>query len=286
MRDLCLGIADLTIAVESIDDDLDLSPPPAARKFLVRDGSPDLTIRAGWGDEPDPCGEKVFDSGGLWSLFREGASLRYQFASPALGDRPYKVARFPSDFSAGEVRLRRLAPGVREADPLEYPLDELVVTNLLARGRGAEIHAAGIADGGRGFLFVGPSGAGKSTMTRLWMEKGARVLSDDRIVLRGDGGRIRMHGTPWHGEAGLSLPESAPLTAVFFLKKAQEDTLLPARDAEATSRLFAASFPPFHDREGLDFTVQFLGGVARSAPCFVLGFAPGERAVDLIRERF
>ena len=70
--------------------------------------------------------------------------------------------------------------------PLEYPLDELLLQGLLARGRGAEIHACGIADGsGRGLLFVGQSGAGKTTMARLWEgERGITVLSDDRIILR------------------------------------------------------------------------------------------------------
>ena len=82
---------------------------------------------------------------------------------------PYKTALFVPDFSRGHVCLHRPffadAPSV---DPLEYPLDELLVISLLGQGRGVEIHGCGVVDGSSGYLFVGQSGAGKTTIARLW----------------------------------------------------------------------------------------------------------------------
>src|SRR5207237_1133299 len=70
--------------------------------------------------------------------------------------------------------------------PLEYPLDELLITNWLSCGRGVEVHACGLVDReSGGHLFLGHSGAGKSTTTLLWKKlRDVRVLSDDRIILR------------------------------------------------------------------------------------------------------
>ena len=59
--------------------------------------------------------------------------------------------------------------------PLHYPLDELLMVHLLARGRGVEIHGSGIVDAdGYGTLFAGQSGAGKTTMSRLWLSEPGR----------------------------------------------------------------------------------------------------------------
>ena len=85
------------------------------------------------------------------------------------------------------------------AYPLEYPLDELLIINLLAQGRGVEVHAAGVIDPeGCGHLFLGQSGGGKTTISRLWQGvERAEILSDeDRIILRKEAGRIWMYGTP------------------------------------------------------------------------------------------
>ena len=104
--------------------------------------------------------------------------------------------------------------------PLEYPLDELLMIHRLACGEGVEMHAVGIVDeAGLGHLFLGHSGAGKSTTARLWKsESNAQILSDDRIILRVRDGRIWMYGTPWHGDAGIASPESAPLSRLYLLE--------------------------------------------------------------------
>ncbi|HYH46069.1 MAG TPA: hypothetical protein VEG34_10305, partial [Thermoanaerobaculia bacterium] len=48
---------------------------------------------------------------------------------------------------------------------------------------GAVIHGAAVVDGGEALLFAGPSGAGKSTVSRMALERGLALLSDDLNAL-------------------------------------------------------------------------------------------------------
>lgn len=178
--------------------------------------------------------------------------------------------------------------------PLQYPLDELLIINLLARGKGVEVHACGVIDAlGNGHLLVGQSGAGKTTMARLWQpvlgrakgkEDEVTILSDDRIILRKDGNRLWMYGTPWHGDAGFSCSARAPLKQIYLLHRGQKNELVPIGGAAAAARLFACSFPPFYSRAGLDFTLAFFDEVVRTVPCQELRFVPDGNVVKFILE--
>jgi hypothetical protein len=288
-RSLHLSIADIKLALNSTDTTMKLGVTGASNLFLTEEGAGDATLSAAWGllDE-EALGQPLFDSGALWKLYRgENDGFTLRFATPYLGERPYKLARFNHDFTQGEVLLHRPFFGQDNVVfPLEYPLDELWLLNLLARGRGAELHCSGIKDEhGRGILFVGQSGAGKTTMSRLWeAEPGVEILSDDRIVLRSvEDGQYHMYGTPWHGEAELSSPEKAPLAAIFFLRHGERNQLRDLNRAEACARLFSCSFPTYYDAAGLDFTLQFFEKLTSAVPCRELSFVPEREAVELLR---
>ena len=168
--------------------------------------------------------------------------------------------------------------------PLEYPLDELAMMHRLALGDGIEVHALGLADeDGRGYLFLGHSGAGKSTTARLWQQRGVRLLSDDRIILRKQNERIFMYGTPWHGDAGVALPDCAPLSAMFFLEQAPADELVPLSQSKAAAELFARAFVPQYLKSGIQFSLDFADQVTCSVPNSVFRFAPTPGAVEVIR---
>ncbi len=198
-----IKIADLTIALTSEDPALTLPNEGAIAQFLVSDATPDVRVRAAWGELGEVSGEKLFDSGGLWQLYAAKDSRRFHFTTSILGPIPYKMASFDPEFTTGEVLLHRpYFPNGQTVYPLEYPLDELLILHLLAKGRGVEVHACGVVDpAGQGYLFAGQSDAGKTTIARLWQKvEGMTVLSDDRIILRNIEGRLWMYGTPWHGE--------------------------------------------------------------------------------------
>jgi hypothetical protein len=287
-----LKIADITCSVTSADPSAELCIDGATQNFLVPETDPDITIKTRWSDLSGiKCeGPKLFDSGALWQLHRADGAFLFSFSSHVFGPIPYKVAQLQRDFSKGEILLHR--PYFRADEslyPLGFPLDELLFTNFLALGKGTEVHACGVTDShGRGHLFVGQSTAGKTTIARLWEnEPGITVLSDDRIILRRIDNKIWMYGTPWHGEAMLASPSRSPLTAVYFLEKGQKNELISQKASNSISRLFSCSFPPFYNRDALDFTLTFLEDVVKNVPCSELKFIPDKRVVEFIKgERF
>jgi hypothetical protein len=262
----------------------------AMRDFVLQpeDDSVDLLLSIHWADElAPPPGAPLFDSGGVWTLFRGAAGFTFCLHSPALGPQAYKLAVLDAGFTRGRVLLsRRIFEHQPAVYPLEYPLDELLMIHRLALGEGVELHACGLRDEhGRGLLFVGHSGAGKSTTARLWLREGrAGVLSDDRIILRREKGRLWMHGTPWHGDAGVAAPQAAPLDRIYFLEQGERNQILPLGRARAAAELLARSFVPFHSAPGLEFSLNFLAEVARDVPCRIFRFLPDATAVRAIEQ--
>ena len=288
IHNLFVKIADFTIALFSPDPEMKIGLLGATREFLIDEGDPDLKVQAKWGDLSKKNGGKmIFDSGFLWKLYLENDSYEFRFTSPPWGVHPYKIAIFDQEFTTGEVTFQHTYSNRDQSVyPLEYPLDELMINSLLAKGKGVEVHACGVVDFcGNGHLFVGQSEAGKTTIARLWeKEPGTTVLSDDRIILRKRENTIWMYGTPWHGEAGLASPAGAPLTKVYFLNKGHNNELVSQKPANSVSRLFACCFPQFYNHEALDFTLSFLEGVVKNVPCFELSFKPDKSVIELIQE--
>jgi hypothetical protein len=261
----------------------------AMSRFGVPETSADVTIHTTWGELNDENhGRLLFDSGSLWQLYAEETGYRFRLAGVRPGQSTYKIARFNDDFTRGEVVCdpRRIPPG-EPLYPLQYPLDELLLINLLALGRGVEFHACGVSDlEGKGYLFVGHSEAGKTTSARLWQRQSdALLLSDDRVIVREVDGKFWMYGTPWHGEEEISSPRKVELTHIFFLRHGQQNELAPLRRAEAAAELFSRSFPTFFSPSGLGFTLEFLDRLTASVACAELSFVPDERVIDFVRSR-
>ena len=285
-------VAGLVVSVAGSPGPSPLQPAGCARAFLVAGATPDLQLDVEWRElDPQPPGPPVFDSGGVWRAHAAGPgeppSLCVRFHDPRL-EFPYKEAVLDGGGRDGVVRLdpRAFEPG-EPVDALEHPLDELLFQRLLDRrgleaGGGLELHAVGVlAPSGRGYLFAGQSGDGKTTTARLWQqEAGATILSDDRIVVTRDGaGGWRMHGTPWHGEAELAAPASAPLSGLFVLARGDRCTLEPLGPAHAVAALLARSFPAFYDAAATARLVERLRRLVAEVPCRRFPFVPGPAAV-------
>ncbi len=192
----------MTVAVRCDDERVDWHWTPAARRFLV-DATTDADVNidvhvedrrsrlSGQAGLPVLHDENVlFESGGVWRLLRDADRYRIECRSAPLGEQPYKTAFFDDTFTRGEIVLApRILP--LHLNPLEYPLDEVLIANLLARGRGVELHSCAIIDhSGRGRVFAGMSGAGKTTTARLWQPSASGIISDDRVIVREQDGAM------------------------------------------------------------------------------------------------
>lgn len=284
---LAYRIGGITFGLFS-DSGLHLCLTEALSAFEVESNHPcDVRIQIGRADRLEtPDGKPTFDSGCLWTAYEIAGGFQFCLTTPYLGSAPYKSAWFDREFTAGRVELSRQY--FREDQPLyplEYPLDELLMIYRLSGGEGMEVHAVGIRDEfGRGHLFLGHSGAGKSTTARLWSSiSGIRILSDDRIVLRAHDGGIRMYGTPWHGDAGIASPESAPLYRIYVLEHGPANELVRLPAGRAAGELFTRCFVPFHSGSAIRFALNFFDQAAQRIPCFQFRFLPNQSAVEAVR---
>lgn len=257
----------------------------------MENGKPNMLLRVHVGELPSlDTGVRLFHCD-RWSLYqREGGFLFRLIVSDLTYSR--RLALFNSSFEEGDLFVARDAAisdagdeaGKTNLDPLKYPLGELMMINYLARGhKGVDLHALGVDVGGRGVLFCGVSGAGKSTMGNLWKDTGVTLLSDDRIIVRRNDRGYVIHGTPWHGDAHIASPESAPLEKIFFLSAAPSNYVEKLSASEAATRFLVGCFPPFYDQVGMSFVLDFLAGLAEEVPCYHLGFVPDSQVVDFVQ---
>lgn len=303
LKQATISIGGISFHLSSDDRDTVFDMEPSYEQFVslgdTTDGdATDVSLRVSHEHPPDTDGsDKIFDTETNWKLLLKDGKLLMPIISPALDPEVYKMLEIDEHFRKGSIYL---TPGVRQKRPhskgesgedsirnypFQYPLDEVLTVNLLSRGRGVEIHGLGVDIGGEGVLFTGTSGAGKSTLAELWKQhEGNTILSDDRLIVRpdprSDGDGFLLYGTPWHGDAGVSAPGGVPLRRILVLNQAGENRLEPLSTAAAATLLLVRCFPTFWDRRGMDFTIDIIGRICASVPCYELRFRPEQAAID------
>jgi hypothetical protein len=230
---------------------------------------------------PFPMKGNTFDSGQTWSLFHSGRRLVLQNTSLRSETHPSRLLVLDPDLRSGELHVNGETP--QDIDPLGYPLNQVLWILLLSQGRGTLFHACGIDDNGKGYLFLGNSGDGKSTMAKLWFDQGGAVLNDDRIMVRKKGGALWMYGTPWHGDFKEHSSHGLPVQKLFFLRHGTKNSWKAKRGAESVSMLLTRSFPPFWDKAGMEYALEFCQQMASKIPCYELAFVRDRNVIDFVR---
>jgi len=171
-------------------------------------------------------------------------------------------------------------------EPELRTITRLVLMYDMLRDRsGLLLHTAALHIGGRIWLFSGCSGAGKSTFSRLWLDRtDAHVVNDDRMIVRQNeqGSGFTAYGTPWPGELGIALNESASLGGICFLHKSDQTEIRPITPRQALPQLLPLASIPWYEQElippALDFCDRLLAGV----PLYELHFRPDHSAIKAV----
>lgn len=208
-------------------------------------------------EDPDADAE-VWQEGGEWRMERGDFSARW---NPA--ERRGEVFQSANHYAIDSV-LR------------------IVHTLMLAPKGGFLLHASSAIRNGKAFLFSGVSEAGKTTMARL-APADVTLLTDEASYVRRLDGRYFAYGTPFAGELGEPGKNvSAPVAALYLLKKAAENRVDALEAAEAVPRLLRNILFFAHQGEPVRQVFESACAFVAAVPVYQLSFFPDSRVWDLI----
>ncbi len=198
-----------------------------------------------------------------------------------LEDREWKMVR--GDFRASWNPAERRGQVFQTANP--YSIDSvlrIVHTLMLAAEGGFLLHASSAVRNGKAFLFSGLSEAGKTTIARL-APADATLLTDEASYVRKVDGRYFAYGTPFAGELGAPGKNiSAPVAALYLLKKAADNRIEEIDPADAIQRLLRNILFFAHQPDMVRQVFEAACAFVAAVPVFQLSFFPDQRVWELI----
>jgi len=280
------NIAGLTVQVNSDFPIKDTTFHPKFKPFEVeKPGEDIIKIRHRFAIpnlNGQDLGEEVFRNP-PWAIYRKGDSWIYLSLREG-NETPQQVTVFNNDhtrasiYNAGGDVFRN---GNIQSLTL-FPSDQLLLARVLADRQGFYIHSSGVNFKNNGLLFVGHSEAGKSTLVKMLKDK-SEILCDDRVIVRRWPEGFRIHGTWSHGEVSKISAGSVPLRAIFFLKKAQNNRMIPLNDKqEAVKKTLACLVKPFVTNDWWDKIFDVVEKLVQEIPCYKLYFDRSGRVVELL----
>jgi len=169
----------------------------------------------------------------------------------------------------------------------ENVLRVVVAYNLLEQD-GVLLHSAAVVGGAGAHVLFGPSGAGKSTISRLSLNAGCAVLSDDMNALRVTAGGVVVEKLPFAGDLGQTIATADGIFSVrnlCRLEKGSANALRSVRPALAIALLLECA--PFVNRNPYkhDRLIENLEALNSGMPVRVLTFAIESRFLALLEMR-
>lgn len=228
---------------------------------------------------------KIFDSHESWSLYK-GNDHYYILYKPKMFKKPFWLAESNKGFDRIKIFCgNRFFKGSKKDrsifNPVNYPLDQIIMVHYLSRKNGILIHSSGIKRDGNGYLFPGVSGAGKSTISELIYKSKMdyELLSDDRIIIKRSKNGYFIYGTPWSGEGGFAINSSARLKGIFFIEKGDKNEIIRIEGINGFNRLVSVVSIPWYSEEFFSNILNFCDMLIRRVPLFIFRFRLDEDAI-------
>jgi radical SAM protein with 4Fe4S-binding SPASM domain len=294
-------IADITIQVDSDKQFNDSTFVPAINKFQIVNPGDDVTLI----DHHFTIPEFYEEALGIekyrkipWAIYQKENSWIYLSISDSASNRDlYKFARFTSDYSKADIYS--INEDVFSRGNLSslttFPSDQVYIAQLLSDRKGCYLHSAGVILDGKGILFVGHSGAGKSTTIKMIInyigdhnsniENENEILCDDRNIIRRMNNGWRVYGSWSHGEIPIVSNASAPLSAIFFIEQAKENTIMPILNYPLIrNQLLSYVIKPFITNEWWQKTFTTIESLSKEIPFYEMRFDLSGDIINMIRK--
>ena len=160
----------------------------------------------------------------------------------------------------------------------------LGLAHHLPRLGGVMLHASAVTVGNRAFVFPGRSGVGKSTAAHGF--PGAKMLAEDRCVLRPADGGWQVHAVPvWAWRYGPAQRRDAWLAMLALVEKISGPSVEHLPTGTAVARLAPAVVHNHYDTDSAGRVLAVLGAIAAQVPAVELRYRVGESFADLLLAR-
>ena len=230
-------------------------------------------------------GEKIYHRA-PWIIYETPSHYIYQMFVDGTNESPL-IAIFNKDHTEGHIYKGKFYTEAFKKGNLTsllcFPTDQILFARLLAERKGIILHGSGIILKERGFLFVGHSDAGKTTVVKLFKHQ-ARILNDDRMIVRKEDGSFYLYGTPWHGEISLVAPDRVPLKAILFLNQADENRIERTGGLEVFKRLYGCTIKTLVTELWTKNALDICHCLSHEVPCYDLHFDKSEGVVSTIEK--
>ncbi|NOZ47607.1 MAG: hypothetical protein GXO79_12620 [Chlorobi bacterium] len=164
-------------------------------------------------------------------------------------------------------------------DPFIYPIGPLIMYYVATFNNACMIHASGVEMNEAGYIFSGVSGIGKSTMAELFHQKGAKIINDDRLIIRKIKNEFYVYNTPMY------YPDESKkmrLNKLFLLRQEEQNILHQIHGAKAIANIFANCIHHNYDNILLNSLINLLTELINKAGVYELGFLPHTSVVEYI----
>ncbi|MCI5125090.1 MAG: hypothetical protein D3925_11585 [Candidatus Electrothrix sp. AR5] len=163
--------------------------------------------------------------------------------------------------------------------------DHFLLQHSFINHQGLLIHAGGGSVQGKGMVFAGTSGAGKSTLSALLNSSSKnQFFSDERLVVRFSDYKWNIWGTPWQGTGNIARNETAPLSALVFLKQAERTGINELTPSQGLHRLLQVVSIPWYSEEWTNKGLAVCEQLVQEISMFELAFRADETAVQAVEE--
>lgn len=228
-------------------------------------------------------GEKVYYRA-PWRIYETLSYYTYQMFIDG-DNKSLLLAIFNKDHSEGHIYKGETYVKIFKKGNLTsllcFPTDQILFARLLADRGGIILHGSGIILKEKGFLFVGHSDAGKTTLVKIFNHH-ARILNDDRMIVRKEDGGFYLYGTPWHGELSLVAPDRVPLSAILFLNQANDNRIERTQPLDAFKRLYGCTIKALVTERWAKNALDMCQALSGEVPCYDLHFDKSGGVVSTI----
>jgi len=167
-------------------------------------------------------------------------------------------------------------------------LKVLFINYLAFKNEGVIVHGCGIKYMNReGMIFSGNSGSGKTTLAKIWYDyPQAKILNDDRIILKKNNNNFFIYSTPWHGMFNDYLQsevKSVKLKSIFFIYHESKNICKNILPYKVFKIFYSNLFSLFWNKISIRNAMSISMDLSKNIPGYSLGFKKDKTIINFIK---